>query len=74
MSAVRSHAPIDLDSIRSRATISAPELARLLDLDHDSTLKALHAGELPGFRVGRLWRIPVPSLLAKLGAPADNQA
>jgi excisionase family DNA binding protein len=56
----------NLDSIRDRATISATELGALLNLDMDSTRKALRNGELPAFKVGGLWRIPVPKLLALL--------
>lgn len=59
---------VTLDEIRTRATISAHEAAALLGIDHDSVLKALRRGEIPGFRVGRLWRVPVPKLLAQLGA------
>ena len=56
----------NLDSIRSRATLDTNELAALLNMDRDSVLKALRNGELPGLKIGRLWRIPVPKLLALL--------
>jgi excisionase family DNA binding protein len=60
---------LTLASVRDRATITPVELAELLDMDMDmdSVLKALRNGELPGFKVGRLWRIPVPKVLALLG-------
>lgn len=65
---------ITIDDIRGRATITPDEVASLFDLDPDSVLKALRLGELPGFRVGRLWRVPVPKLLALLDVESDRMA
>lgn len=58
---------LTLDQIKNRATISLAELGSLFGIDEDSASKAVRSGQVPAFRIGRLWRIPVPKLLAMLG-------
>lgn len=67
---------IRLDDVRNLATIDPATLASLWDIDYDTVIKGLRNGEIPGFRVGRRWRIPVPRLLAMLGdaGPASGAA
>jgi excisionase family DNA binding protein len=60
-------APLNLQSLRERVFITAAEAADLYQLDMDTTLKCLRNGEIPGFKVGRQWRIPAAKLLALLG-------
>ena len=65
---------LTLDQIKDRATIDAYEFANLFAMDHDSALKAMRNGEVPAFKVGRLWRVPVPKLLAMLGCAEAEPA
>lgn len=41
-----------------RLFATAPETAGVLHLDHRTVLRGLEAGEIPGFKVGRVWRVP----------------
>lgn len=60
--------PLTIDDIRHRATITVPEAARVLSLSRDVAYKAALVGELPVLRLGRRILVPVPRLLAMLGA------
>ena len=64
--------PLTIDDIRHRATITVPEAARVLHLARDSCYRAALAGELPTLRLGRRIVVPVPRLLAMLGATSDR--
>lgn len=64
--------PLTIDDIRDRATITVPEAARVLLLSRDVAYKAALAGELPTLRLGRRILVPVPRLLAMLGATPDR--
>jgi excisionase family DNA binding protein len=65
-----------LDALRGHATIPvwrrpgdpAPSLASVLGLSKGAVWAGVHAGQLPARRVGRRWLVPVPALLAWLGA------
>jgi hypothetical protein len=65
MTAVRVHR-VSLDEIRNFAVVDTRIAGDLLCLDHDSILKALRKGDIPGFKIGNVWRIPVPQLLRML--------
>ncbi|HEV2344340.1 MAG TPA: helix-turn-helix domain-containing protein [Actinocrinis sp.] len=65
---------ITIDDIRTLPTITPKQACGVLDMDMDSVLKALRNGELPGFKIGRLWKIPVPKLLALLDGEVTVKA
>ena len=50
--------------------VSATEASKLLQTDPHTVLKMLDRGELPGYREGRNWKIP----LKLLDAYAENRA
>ena len=64
--------PLTIDDIRHRATITVPEAARVLLCSRDVAYKAALVGELPTLRLGRRILVPVPRLLAMLGATSDR--
>jgi hypothetical protein len=51
----------------SHPTVTPAELQRILRSGKSSTGKALAAGEIPSFRVGRNRKIPTAWVRAKLG-------
>lgn len=57
-----------------RATISVEELSRLFGVSLGSARKAVRNGEVPALRLGVRWLIPVPRLLAMLGAQEEVDA
>lgn len=57
-----------LDAIRQRSTIRVPEAGELLGLGRDASYAAAAKGEIPTLRFGRRLVVPVPKLLAMLGA------
>ncbi len=60
-----------LDSIRDRGTIPLwPDAANVLGIGRDAAYLAARNGELPTLRMGRRILVPVPKLLALLGADA----
>jgi len=62
-----------LDEVRSRATISVPEAGLLLcGYKRDASYQAAARGEIPTLRIGRRILVPVPKLLAMLGAEPDK--
>jgi excisionase family DNA binding protein len=63
-------APLTLDSLRDRVFLTTAEAAELYQLDMDTVLKCLRTGEIPGFKVGRQWRIPAAKVLALLSGDA----
>lgn len=59
----------DLDAIRGKSTIPVwPDAARALGIGKDAAYDAVHRGEIPVLRFGRRLVVPVPKLLAMLGA------
>lgn len=54
--------------------IGAKEAARLLGMDYKSVLRGLARGDLPGVRVGRVWRISKAALLSRLGLEPNESA
>lgn len=66
---------LGLADIRDRATISLyPEAAQILGISKSSVYAAAHDGSVPTLRIGRRLLVPVPRLLAMLGANADETA
>jgi excisionase family DNA binding protein len=67
---------ITLDELRNRATITVPEMAKVLGIGRDQAYAAIKNGELPALPIGRTLRVPVPRLLALLGdvTPEDTEA
>lgn len=67
-------APLSLTEVAAsgRATLSVQETARLLGISLGSARKAVRNGEIPSLRLGCRWLVPVPKLLAILGAVEDD--
>jgi len=59
---------LTIDDIRHRATITVPEAARVCGISRDGAYRAALSGALPTLRLGRRIVVPVPRLLAMLGA------
>lgn len=57
-----------VDEVRDRATLTVPEAARLLGVGRDVAYRAAETGEIPTLKIGRRIVVPVPRLLAMLGA------
>lgn len=66
--------PMTLDYIRNLPFLTTAQTARLFEIDEDSARKAFAAGQIPAVRIGRLWRVPVPKLLAMLGETGQPEA
>jgi len=65
---------MNTDEVRDRLTVTVPEAGALLGLGRDAAYLAAHRGELPCLRLGRRLIVPVPKLLAMLGAEPDKAA
>jgi excisionase family DNA binding protein len=63
-----------LDDLAGRLTISVPEAGEVLGVGRDAAYAAAARGEIPTLRLGRSLRVPVPALLALLGATPDMSA
>lgn len=59
----------DLDD---RLTVTVEEAASLLHLGRTAAYEAVRRGEIPARRLGRRLVVPVPALLAWLGAGENN--
>ena len=59
----------DLDD---RLTVTVEEAASLLSLGRTAAYEAIRRGEIPARRLGRRLVVPVPALLAWLGAGETN--
>ena len=59
---------MNLAELQMRLTVSVPEAAQLLGVGRDAGYRAASSGQLPVLRIGRSLRVPVPELLALLGA------
>lgn len=59
---------LTLDDVRALATISVEQAGWLLGLARASAYKAAKRGEIPTIRMGKRLLVPVPALLAVLGA------
>lgn len=59
----------ELDAIRGKATIPLwPDAARVLGCSRNVAYQAAREGKIPTLSLGRNLRVPVPKLLAMLGA------
>lgn len=54
--------------------ISAAEAATALNMSDKETLEWLESGELPGYRVGRGWKVPVELLRSYVINRAETEA
>jgi excisionase family DNA binding protein len=61
---------LTVDEIRGRGTLTVPEAGRFLGLGRDAAYAAADRGDIPTLRLGRRILVPVPRLLALLGAAA----
>jgi excisionase family DNA binding protein len=59
---------MNLEEVKTRATITVPEAGELLGLGRDAAYAAARKGEIPTLKIGRRLLVPVPELLAMLGA------
>lgn len=57
-----------LDQLAGKATITIEQTAQLLGLGRTAAYEAARRGEFPTRRLGRRLIVPVPALLAWLGA------
>lgn len=64
----------NINDLRERLTITVPEAGRLLGLGRDASYSAAERGDLPVLRIGRRLVVPVPKLLALLGATPGEDA
>jgi excisionase family DNA binding protein len=61
---------LTIADIAGRPTIRVEEAAILLGIGRSTAFEAARRGELPTIRIGRRLLVPVPQLLAQLGAQA----
>ena len=47
--------------------LTVDQVADVLQLERHAVARMLKRGDLPGFKIGRLWRIPVAQLADRLG-------
>ena len=62
---------IPLTDLRDRATCTVEEAGQVLGLSRASAYVAARQGQIPTLRIGRRLIVPVPRLLALLGADAE---
>jgi len=60
-------APLRLEDLEDRITLSVEEVASLLGLGRTAAYEAARRGEIPNRRLGRRVIVPVPALLEWLG-------
>lgn len=63
---------MNLGDLQGRTTITVPEAGEVLGIGRDAAYAAAKKGELPTLHIGRRVLVPVPALLAMLGAAVDN--
>ncbi|MCC5954407.1 MAG: helix-turn-helix domain-containing protein [Acidimicrobiia bacterium] len=66
------HPPLTLDAVADRVTLTVEEAAALLGLGRSAAYEAARRGQIPTRRLGRRVVVPVPALLAWLGAEDDR--
>lgn len=62
---------MNIEELRRRTTITVPEAGEVLGIGRSAAYIAAERGEIPVLHFGRLLRVPVPKLLAMLGAVDD---
>lgn len=60
--------PLGFQDLEDRLTVTVEEAASLLSLGRTAAYEAARRGEIPTRRLGRRLIVPVPALLAWLGA------
>lgn len=63
-----------LSELRERTTVSVEEAGEIIGLSRSSAYEAARRGDIPILRLGRRIFVPVPRLLALLGAAEDEKA
>jgi excisionase family DNA binding protein len=63
-------APLRLEDLEDRITLTVEEVAGLLGLGRTAAYEAARRGEIPSRRLGRRVIVPVPALLDWLGVTA----
>lgn len=63
---------MELSDLGGRATITVPEAGEVLGIGRDAAYAAAKKGDLPTLRLGRRLLVPVPALLAMVGAVPDT--
>jgi hypothetical protein len=58
---------------QGRLFATAPETAQVLRSDERTVRRALEAGQIPGFRVGVTWRVPVAWLREQAGLGSGSE-
>lgn len=64
---------MNIEDAKQRATITVPEAGELLGIGRDAAYAAANRGEIPTLRLGRRIVVPVPALLAMLGATESGE-
>ncbi len=62
---------LTLDDLIGQATCTVEQAAEILGVGRGTAYEACRLGQLPTLRLGRRVLVPVPRLLAMLGAPVD---
>jgi excisionase family DNA binding protein len=65
---IQATAPLRLEDLEDRITLTVEEVATLLGLGRTAAYEAARRGEIPSRRLGRRVIVPVPALLDWLGA------
>ncbi len=65
----RSPRPLD-----GRMVATVTDVAAFLEIDPRSVIRGCESGDIPAVKVGRVWRIPVPKLMAMVGADDPRPA
>ena len=65
-------APLRLEDLEDRITLTVEEVADLLGLGRTAAYEAARRGEIPSRRLGRRFFVPVPALLDWLGVTAPH--
>jgi len=65
-------APLRLEDLEDRITLTVEEVAALLGLGRTAAYEAARRGEIPSRRLGRRVIVPVPALLDWLGVTATH--
>lgn len=63
------------ESLRGRVVVDLwPTTGELLGMGRNQTYAAAKAGEIPTFKVGRIWKVPTAKLLDLLGLTDQSPA
>ncbi len=63
-----------MGTVDEEHAIGITELAAMLGVSTDTAYTLVRSGDVPAFRVGRLWRVWPTEVRAALAAPADSWA